>query len=118
VISIVRSEQAYFLPQLRTKIANEGLAVLCHQELCQRLFLPTEQYWEYEQLNASVVQPHHRQVNPYHLGITILREISGSPPSPTTRSASAGRGRARWSRLSRFARFAAHTTTRRCCASS
>jgi stage V sporulation protein R len=75
VISIVRSEQAYFLPQLRTKIANEGLAVLCHQELCQRLFLPTEQYWEYEQLNASVVQPHHRQVNPYHLGITILREI-------------------------------------------
>jgi len=75
VISIVRSEQAYFLPQLRTKIANEGLAVLCHQELCQRLFLPTEQYWEYEQLNASVVQPHPRQVNPYHLGITILREI-------------------------------------------
>jgi stage V sporulation protein R len=75
VISIVRSEQAYFLPQLRTKIANEGLAVLCHQELCQRLFLPTEQYWEYEQLNASVVQPHQRQVNPYHLGITILREV-------------------------------------------
>jgi stage V sporulation protein R len=75
VISIVRSEQSYFLPQLRTRIANEGLAVLCHQELCQRLFLPTEQYWEYEQLNASVVQPHRRQVNPYHLGITILREI-------------------------------------------
>src|SRR6185436_6761131 len=48
VISIVRSEQAYFLPQMRTKIANEGLAVLCHQELCQRLFLPTDQYWEYE----------------------------------------------------------------------
>jgi stage V sporulation protein R len=75
VISIVRSEQAYFLPQMRTKIANEGLAVLCHQEVCQRLFLPTEEYWEYEQLNASVVQPHRRQVNPYNLGITILREI-------------------------------------------
>jgi stage V sporulation protein R len=75
VISIVRSEQSYFLPQLRTKIANEGLAVLSHQELCQRLFLPTEEYWQYEQLNASVVQPHRRDVNPYHLGITILREI-------------------------------------------
>ena len=75
VISIVRSEQAYFLPQMRTKIANEGLAVLCHQELCQRLFLPADEYWEYEQLNASVVQPHPRQVNPYNLGITILREI-------------------------------------------
>jgi stage V sporulation protein R len=75
VISIVRSEQAYFLPQMRTKIANEGLAVLCHQEICQQLYLPTDQYWEYEQLNASVVQPHPRQVNPYHLGIVILREV-------------------------------------------
>lgn len=75
VISIVRSEQAYFLPQMRTKVANEGLAVLCHQEICQRLFLPTAQYWEYEQLNSSVVRPYGRQVNPYHLGITILREI-------------------------------------------
>jgi stage V sporulation protein R len=75
VISIVRAEQAYFLPQLRTKVLNEGLAVLCHQEICQRLFLPSGQYWEYEQLNASVVQPHRVQVNPYHLGITVLREI-------------------------------------------
>jgi stage V sporulation protein R len=75
VISIVRSEQAYFLPQMRTKIANEGLAVLCHQEICQRLMLPTDRYWEYEQLNASVVQPHPGQVNPYNLGITILREV-------------------------------------------
>jgi stage V sporulation protein R len=75
VMTILHSEQAYFMPQLRTKIANEGLAVLCHQEICQRLFLPTDRYWEYEQLNASVVQPHLGQVNPYNLGITILREI-------------------------------------------
>jgi stage V sporulation protein R len=75
VISIVRSEQSYFLPQLRTKILNEGAAVLTHQEICQRLFLPADQYWEYEQLNAGVVTPHHGQVNPYNLGITILREI-------------------------------------------
>lgn len=75
VISIIRAEQAYFLPQMRTKVLNEGLAVLCHQEICQRLFLPAAQYWEYEQLNASVVQPHRKQVNPYHLGITMLREI-------------------------------------------
>lgn len=75
VISIVRFEQAYFLPQLRTKIANEGMAVLCHQEIVQRLFMPTDRYWEYEQLNAAVVRPGGLQVNPYHLGITILREI-------------------------------------------
>jgi stage V sporulation protein R len=75
VMTILHSEQAYFMPQMRTKIANEGLAVLCHQEICQRLFLPTDRYWEYEQLNASVVQPHFGQVNPYNLGITILREI-------------------------------------------
>lgn len=75
VISIVRSEQSYFLPQMRTKIVNEGAAVLAHQEICQRLFLPADRYWEYEQLNASVIQPHPGRVNPYNLGINILREV-------------------------------------------
>jgi stage V sporulation protein R len=75
VISIVRSEQSYFLPQMRTKILNEGAAVLAHQEICQRLFLHADQYWEYEQLNAAVVQPHAGRVNPYNLGINIMREI-------------------------------------------
>lgn len=75
VMSIVASEQSYFLPQIRTKIINEGAAVLAHQEICQRLFLSADQYWEYEQLNANVIQPHPGRVNPYSLGITILREV-------------------------------------------
>jgi stage V sporulation protein R len=75
VMSIVRAEQSYFLPQLRTKILNEGAAVLAHQEICQELLLPADQYWEYEQLNASVVQPQHGQTNPYNLGIELLREV-------------------------------------------
>jgi stage V sporulation protein R len=75
VMSIVRSEQSYFMPQMRTKILNEGAAVLAHQEICQRLFLAADQYWEYEQLNASVVQPHPGQLNPYNLGLNLLREI-------------------------------------------
>jgi stage V sporulation protein R len=75
VISIVHSEQSYFLPQMRTRILNEGAAVLTHQEICHRLFLPADQYWEYEQLNAAVIQPHPGRVNPYNLGINILREI-------------------------------------------
>jgi stage V sporulation protein R len=75
VISIVHSEQSYFLPQMRTRILNEGAAVLTHQEICQRLFLPADQYWEYEQLNAAVIQPQPGRVNPYNLGINILREI-------------------------------------------
>jgi len=75
VISIVRSEQSYFLPQLRTKILNEGVAVLFHQEICQRLFLRADRYWEYEQLNAVVTQPHQGRVNPYNLGINLLREV-------------------------------------------
>lgn len=75
VISIVRSEQSYFLPQMRTRVLNEGAAVLAHQEVCQRLFLPADRYWEYEQLNASVLQPRPGEVNPYQLGISVLREI-------------------------------------------
>lgn len=75
VISIVRSEQGYFLPQMRTKILNEGAAALLHQEICQRLFLPSDQYWELEQLNAMVTQPHQGRVNPYNLGVNIFREV-------------------------------------------
>ncbi len=75
VISIVHSEQSYFLPQMRTKILNEGAAVLAHQEICQRLFMPTARYLEYEQLNAVVMQPHPGRVNPYNIGINILREV-------------------------------------------
>jgi stage V sporulation protein R len=82
VISIVHSEQSYFLPQMRTKILNEGAAVLAHQEICQRLFLPADQYWEYEQLNAGVIQPHAGQINPYNLGITIMREIMRMATEP------------------------------------
>jgi stage V sporulation protein R len=75
VISITRSEQSYFLPQMRTKILNEGAAVLAHQEICQRLFLPADRYWEYEQLDAVVIQTQPGRVNPYNLGINILREV-------------------------------------------
>jgi stage V sporulation protein R len=75
VISIVASEQSYFLPQMRTKIINEGAAVLAHQEICQRLFLSADRYWEYEHLNAGVIAPHPGRVNPYNLGINILREV-------------------------------------------
>jgi stage V sporulation protein R len=75
VMSIVQAEQGYFLPQMRTKLLNEGAAVLCHQEIVQRLFLPADRYWEYEALNAGVVAPHNGGVNPYNLGITIVREI-------------------------------------------
>ncbi len=42
VMSIVASEQSYFMPQMRTKILNEGAAVLAHQEICQRLFLAAD----------------------------------------------------------------------------
>jgi spore cortex formation protein SpoVR/YcgB (stage V sporulation) len=75
IMSIVASEQSYFLPQLRTKIINEGAAVLVHQEICQRMFLSADRYWEYERLNAGVVAPHPGRVNPYNVGVTLLREI-------------------------------------------
>jgi len=75
IMSIVHAEQGYFLPQLRTKLLNEGAAVLCHQEIVQRLFLPSDRYWEYEALNAGVVAPHQGRVNPYNVGIALMREI-------------------------------------------
>jgi stage V sporulation protein R len=84
---------------MRTKIVNEGAAVLAHQEICHRLFLPADRYWEYEQLNAGVIQPHPGRVNPYNLGINILREVMRIATDPDEEE------RERWSWAGRIDPF-------------
>ena len=75
VISIVRAEHAYFAPQARTKILNEAVAVWTHQHVLQALELDSDAFVEAQALNAQVVCPHAGGLNPYNLGIELLREI-------------------------------------------
>jgi stage V sporulation protein R len=84
VISILREEAAYFAPQRRTKIANEGFAVWIHTQILQAMELGTDEFVEYNRLNAEIGQPHPLQVNPYNLGYELWCEIEHiyDHPSP------------------------------------
>src|SRR5215207_9777104 len=47
VIAIVRQERLYFVPQMRTKVLNEGWASLWHSRILRELELPDDEYAEF-----------------------------------------------------------------------
>lgn len=83
VISIIREEAAYFAPQRRTKIANEGFAVWVHTQIMQAMQLSSDAFVEYNRLNAEIGQPHPFSVNPYNLGYELWREVERIYDHPT-----------------------------------
>ncbi len=83
VISIVHSEMLYFVPQMQTKIINEGWASYVHARIMRDLELTDEEFTEFANLNAGVVSPHRRSINPYHLGLKLLEDIEQRWDNPT-----------------------------------
>ena len=75
VVSIVRTEMLYFYPQMQTKIINEGWASYWHAQIMRALELSTDEYLEFAELHAGILQPSSRRLNPYHLGFRILEDI-------------------------------------------
>jgi len=75
VISIVRQESLYFYPQMQTKIINEGWASFWHARIMRELDLSTDDYMEFAELHASILQPSRQRLNPYHLGFRMLEDI-------------------------------------------
>lgn len=76
VVSIVREEMLYFLPQGQTKIINEGWAVFWHLRLLRALGLTDQEYVDFANLHSSVLQPSKRSLNPYYLGHGLLEDIN------------------------------------------
>ena len=75
LISMVRAETFYFLPQLETKILNEGWASYWHYQLLQELELPQGLYWEFLQRHNLVVRPYELQINPYFIGFKLFEYL-------------------------------------------
>ena len=76
IVEIVREEMIYFLPQMRTKIMNEGWASFWHERILESLDLTSEEHWEFRRLHSSVLSPGSRmQMNPYYVGFQILKDI-------------------------------------------
>jgi stage V sporulation protein R len=75
VVAVVREEMLYFLPQMQTKIMNEGWASLWHARILRELDLPADEYTQFAALHASVLSPSRRSLNPYYLGYKMWEHI-------------------------------------------
>jgi stage V sporulation protein R len=77
ILQMLREEMLYFLPQIRTKIMNEGFASLAHERILERYLSRSEDIWEFRRLHASVLSPPPSKgsLNPYYVGFQILKDI-------------------------------------------
>ncbi|MDP2708563.1 MAG: SpoVR family protein [bacterium] len=79
VLSVIRDQSQYFMPQRRTKIMNEGWASLWHARIMDRLFkerlLKEEEHGYYNLYNARVLASNPRVINPYLVGLKMFENI-------------------------------------------
>jgi stage V sporulation protein R len=75
VISIVRTEAYYFVPQMQTKIMNEGWASYWHSKIMTEKILHASEIVDYADRNAGVMATSPGQLNPYKLGVALFRHI-------------------------------------------
>ena len=75
VIQIVRAEQIYFLPQMQTKIMNEGWAAYWHARIIRDLDLSPDEHLEFARMHAGVLSPGGRGINPYYIGMKLFEDI-------------------------------------------
>jgi len=76
VLGIVRDEMYYFAPQAQTKILNEGWATYWHSEMMTKLHpLRDSEIVDYCDHYSGVVASHGAQLNPYKLGVELLRHV-------------------------------------------
>lgn len=75
IADIVRREALYFIPQIETKIMNEGWASFWHYNLLNSLELPQELYLEFIKRHNDVIAPAQMSINPYYLGVKIFHDI-------------------------------------------
>lgn len=75
ILEIVRSETRYFIPQIETKIMNEGWASFWHYKILKQLDLPPALHLEFIKRHNEVVTPVTGHLNPYYLGFEIFNSL-------------------------------------------
>ena len=75
LLYIVDREATYFIPQIETKIMNEGWASYWHHKLLNELSLNSEFQLEFLVRHNQVLRPTPGGLNPYHLGFVIWHDI-------------------------------------------
>jgi stage V sporulation protein R len=75
LIAMVHEEMEYFVPQMQTKIMNEGWASYWHARIMRELDLGDQEHIEFAELHSGVVSPQKGQLNPYYLGYKLYEDI-------------------------------------------
>jgi len=83
LLTIVHEALEYFLPQMETKIMNEGWASFWHREIMHSLDLPQELHLEFLVRHNQVVRPFPKGLNPYYLGLKVWDDIKRRHDDPT-----------------------------------
>ena len=75
LLDIVREETQYFIPQMETKIMNEGWASFWHYTILNKLELPQSLQFEFLKRHNQVIKPIEGRINPYYVGFKILESL-------------------------------------------
>src|SRR5438876_12382881 len=88
LLTVVHEETEYFIPQIETKIMNEGWASFFHKRILESLELPQDLHLEFLVRHNQVVRPIPGSLNPYHLGLRMWDDIERRGDTPTTAATS------------------------------
>ena len=83
ILTIVHEEARYFIPQIETKIMNEGWSSFWHKRVLEELDLPQGMKLEFLVRHNQVLSPIPGGINPYHLGLKVWEEIEKRWDNPT-----------------------------------
>lgn len=75
VLRIIREEAYYFIPQMQTKIMNEGWASYWHSEIMTKKALKDSEIIDFACNHAGVMAMSPGKINPYKIGIELYRDI-------------------------------------------
>ena len=75
VLRMIRDESYYFIPQMQTKIMNEGWASYWHSEIMTKKALKADEIIDFADHHAGVLSMQPGRVNPYKVGIELFRDI-------------------------------------------
>jgi stage V sporulation protein R len=75
VLSIVRDEAYYFVPQMQTKIMNEGWASYWHAKIMTEKACRDSEIIDFCDHHAGVMAMQPGRINPYKVGVELYRDI-------------------------------------------
>jgi stage V sporulation protein R len=75
LLTMVLERADYFLPQIETKIMNEGWASYWHYRILNALDLDQALHLEFLKRHNQVIRPLRGGMNPYHLGYKIFEDV-------------------------------------------